>query len=108
MAADRLAFCDLSLSELAAYVDYPPIGTALREAVDGPVSMSAIETARIIQAVREVSWNIRGGNGAEGEPYPALVIPGLETAEEAKPEWTDEGIEEQLNNPALQAIMAGG
>lgn len=103
---DQRTLDSIGWLDLRAYIDHSPEGTALREAFDGATTSMAVLIAQLRHDIAVLTWNFRSANGIQGEPYPQIEIPGLDRAEEAQPEWTDEGIEEQLNNPALQSIMA--
>ncbi|MEC4616188.1 hypothetical protein [Tsukamurella tyrosinosolvens] len=80
-----LAFGELSLRQLLDIIDYPPEGTALRDAIDGPRSLGSIHTAQIVHALNVLIWNTRGIAMGEAfdEPYPQLVLPGADVPKPA-------------------------
>lgn len=108
MAVAGLAFTDCTIDELTAIIDFPPEGTALREALDGPTSKAAVQTAQIVHYLRVLIWNSRAAAGVEDEPFPEFVIPGVASETKATADWSSLDDSEDLTDlmrPEVAALL---
>ena len=108
---DRLNFDELGWQDLVDYVDHPPIGTALRDAIDQERERDRGDVwdakehllAVAIDKIEVLTWYFRRAN-FEGKPdFPAPIPrPGAEV--DAPPAvWSDEKIAAML--PSITATM---
>ena len=110
---DRLAFEELGWQGLADYVDYPPPGSSLRDAIDRQAERERDDDgwklgdhlgAVQIDKLNELIWFFRRAY-FEGKPdFPAPIPrPGAETDPPA-PVWSDEKIAAMV--PGMAAVLS--
>lgn len=110
---DRLTLDELGWQGLADYVDYPPIGTALRDVIDqeqererddgGWITTDHL-VAILIDKVEVLTWFIRRAHFQDKPDYPTPIErPGVKSADTA-PTWSDEKIAAMV--PGMASIMS--
>ena len=109
---DRLTFEELGWQGLADYVDYPPTGSSLRDAIDHEAERERDDDgwtlgdhldAVLIDKLNELIWFFRRAN-FEGKPdFPdPIPRPGIHTDTPA-PVWSDEKIAAMV--PGMAAVL---